>query len=324
MNKNYFFVLAVAFIISLFLYTTSCIIEQLHINQVFNLNHDYSLIEDNLNNSLSTPIGTLEPSDPPTPSIEPTPKKPVKNTKYNQLVGDIKKYLSNQQGTYGIYFLNLDDGLRFGINENKYFTAASTVKIPVSLYLYYSAATNKIDLDSMVEYIETDYEEGTGDIQYESYGTAYSLRELSQKSIEISDNVAVNMLIRYLDFEDIHQYMDKLVKHTVPRDVNEATPRDMAIYLKTLLDLTHKNKIYNELLNYLTNTAFNDRLPLYLPPDVKVAHKIGTQVQAFHDVGIIFADVPYILCVMSEEVDEEAASEVIATISKMVYEYTQN
>mgnify|MGYP001788021598 CR=1 FL=1 len=251
-------------------------------------------------------------------------KKNVSRKSYNQLIDDIKGYISDKEGIFGIYFISLTTGQSFGINENEVFTAASTVKVPINLYLFNRIAQNKINPAKNLLYTEEDYEEGTGTIQFGDFGTKYSIRELSQLSIEASDNIAINMLMRYLGRNNILKFMESIVKHPVDKERNVSTPKDMALYLKALLAFREKNtKLGDELLDYMEHTEFNDRMPLYLPENIPVAHKIGTQVKAIHDIGIVFAEKPFILSILSEEVDEELAPEVIAQISRMVYDFEQ-
>lgn len=253
------------------------------------------------------------------------PKQKLIETKdYAPLINDIKQYCSNKKGTYGVYFKSLTNDGEFGINENEEYVAASTVKLPVNLYLFQQAIEGKVNLEDKMEYIQEDYEEGCGSIQYGKIGVSYKLRDLSKLSIEESDNVAVNMLIRYLGRENICSFREKIVNHPVPRDKNVSSPKDMALYLQYLLDLSKKHPNEGqELLTYLKNTEYNDRIPVYLPKDVQVAHKIGNQVGAVHDVGIVFAKKPFIISIMSKDVNESQANEVIASITEMVYEFEQ-
>jgi len=253
------------------------------------------------------------------------PKEKIAEVRdYTPLINDIKQYCSSKKGTYGVYFKSLTNGQEFGINDNEEYVAASTVKLPVNLCLFQQVISGKVNLEDKMEYLEEDYEEGCGDIQYGKVGLAYKLRELSKYSIEESDNVAVNMLIRYLGRESICSFREKIVSHSVPRDKNVSNPKDMALYLQYLLDFnkTHPNE-GQELLTYLENTEFNDRIPVYLPKDVQVAHKIGNQVGAVHDVGIVFAKKPFIITIMSKEVNEDQANETIARIAEMVYNFEQ-
>jgi beta-lactamase class A len=311
----------------------------------FKLEHDYETLAKNLmkgikpGNSVTpgpTAFGNTSSSPSPAPG-SPTPtlssktpaatRKPAQTApkkNYNVLLNNIKSYLSAYEGTFGIYFLSLSNGQTMGLNAKRNFIAASTIKVPINLYLYNMYSQNKISLDETVTYLEEDYEDGTGSIQYENFGNDYSLRELSRRSIVESDNVAIKMLSRYLDYKYVVDYMDSLVKHATPRDRNATSPSDMAIYLKKLLDMTQTHPETHEVLDFLLHTEFNDRIPLYLPSDIPIAHKIGTQTRAIHDVGIVFAPKPYIICIFSENVDEDTAPEVVAQISKMVYDFSQN
>ena len=76
----------------------------------------------------------------------------------------------------------------------------------------------------------------------------------------------------------------------------------------------------------MTNSTEGEtgRLGKYISNDVKIAHKIGVAGQNNQaDCGIIY--VPnrnYILCVMVSE-NQERGSEVIAQLSKRVYDYVK-
>jgi Beta-lactamase class A len=244
---------------------------------------------------------------------------------YSQLTDKIQAYLKAETGTYGIYFLSLTNNESFGINESEDYCAASTVKVPVVLYLYHQISLGNLTGNEMVTYTNDDYETGTGDIQYSEIGTQYSLSSLAKLAIEVSDNVAVNMLIRFLDRDKIYDFQEQIVGHSLQRSGNISSPKDMTMYLKWLL---YMQEIYpNEadtMLNYLENTIFNDRINLYLPKEVTVAHKIGNQVNTLNDVGVVYANKPYIISFMTKDIDENCAKEVIATISKMVYDFEQN
>ena len=62
--------------------------------------------------------------------------------------------------------------------------------------------------------------------------------------------------------------------------------------------------------------------PKLLPSNIKVAHKIGSMDLFCHDVGIVYTQKPYIICVLSTDGsnNDEKAS-VIANISKKVYDF---
>ncbi|HEX9060719.1 MAG TPA: serine hydrolase, partial [Clostridia bacterium] len=244
---------------------------------------------------------------------------------YSTLLTSINKYITDKTGKYGIHFISLTNNQEFGISENDGFVAASTVKVPINLYLYKKIASKEVDPNEKITYKECDYEEGTGSIQDEDYGSKYTIDELSRRSIEESDNVAINMLLRYLGSDEVNNFKESVLKHPVDRDRNILSPKDMSYFMKDILDFKEKHpKEGEKLLYYLKNTEFNDRIPKYLPSNVAVAHKIGNQVNVMNDSGIIFADKPFILSVFSKDVNEDEACEVIGKIAKMIYDFEES
>ncbi len=242
-----------------------------------------------------------------------------------KLKSELESYIEGFEGKYGIYYYNLYDGEAFGINEEDEFTAASTIKVPLNLYLYEKIKSGNVNPDGTLRYLQQDYEGGTGIIQGENFGKKYTLTNLSELSIKNSDNIATNMLFRYLGKYNVKEYMRQKGAKVVYDDKNVSCPKDMALYMKLVYEFCEKNStIGNGLMDSLLNTEFNDRLPALLPDTVKVAHKIGTQVKVINDVGIVFADKPYIISVMTDNINEDEAAQVIANISKKVFDHVQS
>jgi beta-lactamase class A len=241
--------------------------------------------------------------------------------KLDTLEEDVGNYIKNFKGQYGVYYYNLETGEEFGINDEDEYTYASTIKIPINLYLYDRIVSGSVDPDKTLTYLKEDDEGGTGTIRYQKFGAKYSIRELSEYSIEYSDNVAANMLIRHLGEQNIKDYMRQVGGQVVDNARDVSSPRDMGLYMRLVYNFYKSDEtLGHELMDSFLNTEFNDRLPALLPPSVKVAHKIGTQLHVINDVGIVFADRPYVISVMSKDVNDEEAPDVIANVSKMVYE----
>ena len=265
---------------------------------------------------------TNQPSDNPVkPVAEPTPE-PQKEKDLNVLRAELENYIKGFKGQYGIYYMNLEDEKEFGINDADVYIAASTVKIPLNLYLYKKIAEGSVDPAGTVTYMKGDYEGGTGSLQYKSVGGKYTVKELSRLSIKVSDNVATNMLLRLLGRKNLKDYMRGLGGTVVEDSRNVSCPKDMGLYMKKVYEFCNSNEaLGKELMTSFENTIFKDRIPKLLPENIKIAHKIGNQVGALHDVGIIFAEEPYILSIMSKNVNEAEGYDVIANISKKVYDF---
>ena len=267
-----------------------------------------------------TSIPTAVPTPLPTagPGSEP---EAVPRT-IEELKKDLEEYISRQEGRYGLYFINLSTGEEFGINDKERFIAASTTKLPLNLLLYKKIAAGEIDFNDKLVYFEEDFEPGAGIIQNSPYGTEYTVRETARLSIVYSDNCGINMIIRLLGIDNIRKFMQDVGGIINYGNDHRSCPYDLAVYARELYRFYHEEpEIAGILMEDLQNTMWNDRINALLPKDVKVAHKIGNFQGVCNDVGIVFAEEPYILAVMSEDVNESAALNVIAQMSKKIYDY---
>ncbi|NLL04884.1 MAG: serine hydrolase [Clostridiaceae bacterium] len=249
------------------------------------------------------------------------------NLNYKELKDELENYIGKFTGQYGIYFIDLATGYEFGIDESDEYVAASTVKVPLNYYVFKKIEAGEVNPEKTVAFTQDDFEGGAGILQTKKLtGKTFTIRYLLKISITHSDNIATNMLLRYFGKKDLKDYMRTLGGIVVDDNKNVSCPKDMAMYLKNIYEFCNDNDELGAELKYnLTNTIYNDRLPRLLPKEVKVAHKVGDQIGAVHDVGIIYADNPYVLAVMSKGViSDEEAHNVIAQISKKVFDYVNN
>ena len=141
--------------------------------------------------------------------------------------------------TYGIFFKDIESGESFGINESEPITAASTVKLPVVLYLNTLIAEGKLDWNDRVTYNSSiDWQDGAGILQFTAKDKdAFSLRVLANLAITISDNIAYRMLTRHLGRENIIDFMEGLGgKIVFPEGRNITCAEDMGTYLEAVMD----------------------------------------------------------------------------------------
>ncbi|MCL6613787.1 MAG: class A beta-lactamase-related serine hydrolase, partial [Firmicutes bacterium] len=101
---------------------------------------------------------------------------------YTPLRAAMLRFIAGYPGIrYGIYFKDLISGADFGINEWEVFPAASTIKVPLVLYLNELVAAGKLDWQDKVVYMsELDWQGGAGALQFFAQdGYKYSLRVLA-------------------------------------------------------------------------------------------------------------------------------------------------
>ena len=247
-----------------------------------------------------------------------------KSGKMDELEKLITDFVKKQSGRYGVTFIDLATGETVEVNDKVEYIAASTSKLPMNVLLFKEIEKGNVKLDDILTYKKEDFESGTGIIQKDPFGTQYTVRETSKLAIVKSDNCGVNMIIRLLGIENIRKYIMDLGGQVYYGKTHRSCPYDMALVSKDLYNLYLSNEdVYSELIYNLENTDWRDRIDAKLPPDVKVAHKIGNQTKTANDVGIVFASHPYVLSVMTEDVDVGTAYNKIADLSRMIYDFVE-
>lgn len=258
-------------------------------------------------------------------NLLPTIEKIDKIETREDLLSQIKKYLADKPGTYSVYVSDFAKGESFGINENTIYTAASLNKIPILAALYYYAGKKEIDLDRDITIQPQDIQEGTGSIQYNPASAVYSYKTLARLMTEQSDNTAAYLLAnQILTIDKIQNLVNTWGLSQTDMKLNKTSNIDQAKILRMIYEGKITNKALTaEMLDFLKDSDFEDRLPALLPPNIAVYHKIGSEVRNIHDVGIVdFPNHPYYIGVLiSDNPSDEDAVKIIAQISKLVFNY---
>lgn len=245
-------------------------------------------------------------------------------TKFNpslvlNAVADLTKDL---RGEYGLYVYRFDDQNEYGLHQNESFPAASLMKLPVILRFYQEVEKGNLDPETKYILKENDKVLGAGILQGKASGASYTYRQLIEYMGQYSDNTAFKVIRQVLGDEKIQEAIDELGMAKTSLKEFETTPQDIGLFFQKL----YQGKMINnehreELLKFLTKTAFEDWLPKGLPGNIKIVHKIGKDLGTFSDGGIVLTDKPYIIVVMSKNARELEANEVLPKISNLMWEF---
>lgn len=174
--------------------------------------------------------------------------------------------------------------------------------------------------------------------RYDSLTVTYGedqIQSLLSDMITVSDNTAANTLTNYLgDGDDatgrgaVKEYcasnnyestsMGRMLLAPADKGDNLTSVSDCAEFLRKV----YKNELPHaeEMLGFLKNQQRTHKIPAGLPDGVESANKTGELDTVENDAAIVFADTPYILCIMSENLsDVGAAQNNIAGISSDIY-----
>lgn len=109
------------------------------------------------------------------------------------------------RGNIGMYVKDLKSDRMVNYKADRDWYLASTIKIPLAVALLQKVEEEKLLLDDKLILEESDYVDGSGDLQYQEPGTTYTILELIEKMIKDSDSTATDMLIRLLGEEKFNE-----------------------------------------------------------------------------------------------------------------------
>jgi beta-lactamase class A len=264
------------------------------------------------------------------PTAEPrlVPPQPSPQVMAQTLRTRLGQITAEYPGTYGVVVFDPSSGETVALNADQRFLAASLTKLPVLLTLYRAAALGEVDLEDEISILPSDVQAyGTGVLYRRPVGYTMTLRECAEFLIKESDNTAWVMLNRYLGRSYIEAELYRIGANSTAYWIpNTTTPNDVLIMLKTIADPSYTSpELSAEMLDFMSDTSFEDRLPQPLPEGTRVAHKIGSYGDTFSDAGVVFPEGSqgirdaYFIVVVVGETTEQTARSAIQNISLAAY-----
>ena len=241
----------------------------------------------------------------------------IKN--FQELFVSMLPRLAALPGEVSVYGEDLVTGERWAYQADIPLVAASVIKIPIMIEAFRQERDGLLSMDEEFSIRPEQKMPSCGALTYLHDGLRVTLRDLCVLMIIVSDNTATNILIERLGIDNINSTMRALgLKQTTLRRKlfdgeasargieNTITAGEMGILLEKLY---HGSCVSSEadaeMLNILKDQRLNGKMPFFLH-GVKIAHKTGEDNGITHDVGIVYADHPLILCFASNHTDVPA------------------
>lgn len=219
-----------------------------------------------------------------------------------RLITDLE---STSCGRLGVMLHDLNNGETFSHCPDERVPTASVIKLPMVIHAALLAHEGNLNWDERLTLRESDKVGGYGILRDLTAGQTFSIRDLCQLTIVLSDNTTTNMLIERLGIAAINQRITALgLLHTrlhrkaftpntpdmLPFGLGVTTPRDIA---DLLLMLLHPAAIPSApaqmVLAMLADQRDRVGFARYLPVDWAYAGKTGADDYLRNDVGIITA-----------------------------------
>lgn len=244
-----------------------------------------------------------------------------------------------------------ETGLELHYKADRWFHAASTIKVPILLGVF--AAIDRGDLLphsrvhvrnrflSVVENVPFRIESGrdANSAVHDAIGKMMRVDELAYHMITTSSNLATNLLLGVIGPDSVNRTLKELDVDDgieLRRGVEDELAFDKGINnmvtadgLLRILVLLAEGKAFSpalsrRMMDILHGQEFNQGIPARLPRGARVAHKTGEISTIAHDAGVVYLPKrkPYVVVILTEwDPEGSGRSRTIAAISHTIYEF---
>lgn len=226
-----------------------------------------------------------------------------------------------------VYFRDLNNGPWMGIDEERMFSPASLLKIPIAISYFLYAQQERGVLDEELTWTEARKPESTG-ISTIVPGVSYTIKDLIERMLTHSDNAATLLLTQRLpETLLLKPYEDLGI--TLPSHTGgdyEISVRTYSKIIRVLYNASYLNRVDSEeILRMLTMSEFTEGVRAGVPRSVQVANKYGRRnhdtYTELHDCGIVYyPGAPFLLCIMTKGRDVDRMGDAIQSVSALVYQ----
>jgi beta-lactamase class A len=243
---------------------------------------------------------------------------------------------------------DLETGAEFGYHADRWFHAASTIKVAILVGVYGAIHRGELLPQSRVHVRNRFLSAADGspyrmrldrdanpDIHRE-IGRTLRVSELADAMITTSSNLATNLLLDLVGLDVLQRSIDSFGLHGIDlrRGVEDEKAFEVGISnrvtangLVGLLRLIGEERAFSpalsrQMLDVLLGQQFNTGIPAGLPRGAKVAHKTGEISTIAHDAGLVYLPgrKPYAIAVLTEwEPSASGRSATIAAASFLAY-----
>jgi len=245
---------------------------------------------------------------------------------------------------------DLETGVEFRFRPDRWFHAASTIKLAVLLGVFAAIHRGTLLPQSRLHVrnrFRSAYDGSTFRVLSErdadsevqaAVGTTMRVNELARNMIIRSSNLATNLLLDLLGIEFLQRLLDESQLSGIDlrrgvedelafeHGINNRVTAEGLVHLLRLIAQEHAftPELSRHMLDILHDQEFRSGIPAGLPANARVAHKTGEISTIAHDAGIVYLPKrkPYVVAILTEwEPETTGRSPTIAAASYLILEH---
>ena len=249
------------------------------------------------------------------------------------MINDIIRTAGGFAGDVSVWYMDLESGSTAAFDEKKPLIAASVIKLFIMAEAFRQFESGALSPDEEFVITADVKKPSCGALTYMHEGLKVTAMDLVVLMIILSDNTATNMLINRLGMENINDMIKNVIGaegcalNRVLFD-SEASRRGIQNYITAagvgkMLKMVYDRELVSaeaseKMLAIMLDQRLNGKSPFFL--DCDIAHKTGEDDGTTHDAAIVFAEKPFILVMLSNNVDVPAYERFMQDAAKELAE----
>jgi beta-lactamase class A len=255
---------------------------------------------------------------------------------FSRLQAELDRRVTSFEGVAGITVIDLKTGTTLGCNQDLVLATASSIKVPLLACLFLQDAAGRIDVRSPFTVDERHMVGGSGVLQHLDHPATLALEDVASLMINVSDNVATNILIDLVGMDFVNTTMESLGFHqtrlrrkmidnvaAARGDENVSTPREAAELMRRLYaGEIGSREISDRVLKILKKPKRTSPVARLLPQTIVIANKPGGLEGVSCEFAIIYLERrPYVFSCMTNWAVVPEPADFVAELSLEVFRY---
>lgn len=250
----------------------------------------------------------------------------------------IKDRIGDFEGKIGVCYIDLKSKSSFTAGNCDIFPASGTIKLLILVEAFKRLNEGQINKNDKYVLKSDDYpkirEKSFSALEHIHVGAEVTLEDLYKLNVIISDNMAFNILLNLFGKDAVNDTLKEFgfKKTRINRAINDYDEMSKGVHnyvsvqeMANLLLRMYEGQIISkvaskEMLAIMCEHQKTSPLTYNFLESMKIAHQSGYDDNEILDMGIVYCENPFILCMASSVPNTKNAESVMRDITMMCYQ----